>query len=592
MSAARTPTEAVPLQERRRPPSRRKQGKISAALIAVGASVLALAPLVTFAPQAGLHPPVLIVLILLTGAAALYRPVGGANLGLGSLALPPAAWVFGPAVAAWVAALASVTGELLRRAFEAGRSDPLPERRRSIRLGVDAARIGIATLVAGLVLHRAPAQEHTFDGRIVLDATPTALLAGGVAFVLCLFALELGERLLRGVHPGRDLGGFLPSLLVDGLGWLVGGFLIPLVALRGWSTLLPVLAAIGILVVEITLSAYRRADLERRARDLQTLGAAGERMAPIARRRADLAETILGEVRNAIDFSWFHLELPAENRTVRSWRAGPTGSIEEGAPQPSPSPPPLPGIHRRRRWTLIDRELERDGRTVGRLRLWCDPRRLESQQLELLEVLIPQLAATAELNLLDREARLDGLTGIPVRKVLIDGLEHELSHVREHGGSVAVVLCDIDFFKKINDTWGHGVGDRVLVLVAGLIESGLRDDDQCCRYGGEEFALLLPATDGRDALRLAERLRQTVAQTPLVVDGGTIELTLSAGVAAFPELVAGDSDELLAIADDALYAAKERGRNRVLQSLGNGRYRNHRGRTLGAKKKAVVAPQL
>ena len=117
---------------------------------------------------------------------------------------------------------------------------------------------------------------------------------------------------------------------------------------------------------------------------------------------------------------------------------------------------------------------------------------------------------------------------------------------------MAVIMCDIDFFKKVNDTHGHAAGDEALKLVASTLDSERRERDLCCRYGGEEFTVLLEATDGDAALRLAERLRQAVQALRFEFEGRSIPLTLSLGVAAFPELHIKTASELLLLADEAL----------------------------------------
>ena len=154
-----------------------------------------------------------------------------------------------------------------------------------------------------------------------------------------------------------------------------------------------------------------------------------------------------------------------------------------------------------------------------------------------------------------------------------------------------MVLCDIDHFKQVNDTWGHGVGDRALTAVAAALRSRLRATDICCRYGGEEFALLLDGVGVEQALETAERLRRRVETIELDVEGRPIELSISAGVAGFPQLLVADSAELLRLADEALYAAKENGRNRVLLALGRGRFRAPDGEIVG-EERPLEPPRL
>jgi diguanylate cyclase len=149
----------------------------------------------------------------------------------------------------------------------------------------------------------------------------------------------------------------------------------------------------------------------------------------------------------------------------------------------------------------------------------------------------------------------------------------------EDGGAMAVVMCDLDHFKKVNDTFGHGAGDEALIAVAAVLQGDLRETDLCARYGGEEFTLLLPGASGEQALAIAERLRQRVEALDFKVEGTPLPLTISAGIAAFPELHVKTASELLLFADGALYEAKRRGRNRCLLDQGQGRYADPYGRT-------------
>ena len=142
---------------------------------------------------------------------------------------------------------------------------------------------------------------------------------------------------------------------------------------------------------------------------------------------------------------------------------------------------------------------------------------------------------------------------------------------------MAVIMCDLDHFKKINDTYGHAAGDQALMEVAKLLEEHRREGDHCCRYGGEEFAIVLERGEGEVALRVAERLRRAVERCLLLVDGQEIPLRLSLGVASAPELMVRSGKELIELADEALYRAKEAGRNLAVLNLGGGRYRTAAG---------------
>ncbi len=158
-----------------------------------------------------------------------------------------------------------------------------------------------------------------------------------------------------------------------------------------------------------------------------------------------------------------------------------------------------------------------------------------------------------------RQADSDALTGVLNRLGFEAALGKELERSRRYGLPLSVVMLDLDHFKRVNDTWGHGAGDQVLVGVARIVETNVRDSDSVGRLGGEEFMVLAPGTPGRGAIQLAEKLRALVAATPL---GPAGLVTGSFGVA---ELRPGETAEALqARADQALYAAKNGGRNRVI----------------------------
>lgn len=206
-----------------------------------------------------------------------------------------------------------------------------------------------------------------------------------------------------------------------------------------------------------------------------------------------------------------------------------------------------------------------------------DDRRLrsEAQQLELdtttranteLERIIQE--RTHEKQVLNERLWLlsntDQLTGVKNRRYLDQCLAEECSRSEEKKRSVAVVLIDIDFFKRVNDTYGHAAGDACLSEVARrLAASVMRPGDEVARYGGEEFCVVLPEIDAKGALTVAERMRKAIASLPFCYEDCDLDVTISIGVAAIIPGPGRGPDHVLQLADQALYVAKENGRNRV-----------------------------
>ena len=173
---------------------------------------------------------------------------------------------------------------------------------------------------------------------------------------------------------------------------------------------------------------------------------------------------------------------------------------------------------------------------------------------------------------LEREqalARTDGLTGLINRRHFLELAEHECAVARRYGLPLSVMLFDIDGFKKINDSLGHLAGDEILKNVARRAGEQLRSADVLARYGGEEFIVLVPESSSKSATVVAERIREAIAEKDIQTSARTVAVTISAGVAA----IQSNSDTLESLirrADQALYEAKGKGRNRTVVHHGSG----------------------
>lgn len=174
----------------------------------------------------------------------------------------------------------------------------------------------------------------------------------------------------------------------------------------------------------------------------------------------------------------------------------------------------------------------------------------------------PRLIEVSEFERVLARAMRDTLTGVLNRQYFEGALQQQLALAERMGTSLALLFLDVDDFKAINDTYGHLVGDAVLKGVARLVQHSARDSDVVARYGGEEFVVLMPSTDALNATVLAERIRESIAQHESYTDDRTLRITISGGIAAYPDH-ARRADELIYHADSALYRAKGAGKNTI-----------------------------
>lgn len=182
------------------------------------------------------------------------------------------------------------------------------------------------------------------------------------------------------------------------------------------------------------------------------------------------------------------------------------------------------------------------------------------------DLLLIQLEENKNLQIELREQALhDPLTGLYNRRYLREAIELEVKKAQQDQSPLSVIVSDIDHFKSINDSYGHQVGDRFLVEIANLMKSHARSTDFVCRYGGEEFLIVMPKTPAIAAIKRAEEILQKCTDTIVAHEGKNLQVAMSIGVATYPDH-GQEAEELIIKADKALYVSKQNGRNRITLS--------------------------
>jgi diguanylate cyclase (GGDEF)-like protein len=218
---------------------------------------------------------------------------------------------------------------------------------------------------------------------------------------------------------------------------------------------------------------------------------------------------------------------------------------------------------------VLNLPLKAGGESFGVLVLLAEPSvRLAKDQVQTLRAASSHLGLALKNAMLYRQVKVqaarDALTRVGNRRAFDEALLTELHRCQRYDTDLSLLMLDLDHFKTINDTYGHPAGDDVLRAIGRILHSTVRSTDMAARYGGEEFAVLLPHTSEGDAWRLAERIREAVAEERFEAEGAPFSVTASIGVSSLKSGSLAGEDDLLRNADQALYAAKANGRNMVV----------------------------
>ncbi len=209
-------------------------------------------------------------------------------------------------------------------------------------------------------------------------------------------------------------------------------------------------------------------------------------------------------------------------------------------------------------------------RLIGALMVGAKPgdEPYPAEEQDLLTLLAHHIASVFENARLFESATYESLTGLLRREAILEQLDKELERAQRYGRPLTLAMADLDYFKEVNDRYGHLAGDTLLKTISQVAADGLRSTDWIGRYGGEEFLIVLPETDMAGAAAVAEKIRGLVQQTAVPMDDGTLaSVTISIGLASlrddYPRQERLTARDLIAAADRSLYAAKNSGRNRV-----------------------------
>jgi len=407
----------------------------------------------------------------------------------------------------------------------------------------------------------------------VLDVAACAVLVrltGGLRSVL--LPLYLIVVVGAAIHVGARLGALLILLAAISAASLPatdpGGDL--LADLRGrWPAIVSMAALlVPVLISNTLLAAEIRAGERRLEKAVGNLNA----LYRIARELSDtlstdrVIETVVRDVRETFGMARTELFLLAPDgalRPVMRIPAGETGVDPEGLRAFLEAPGPV------QQGPRILLPIRAKGRVLGILLVDQPPpaRPLDPDDLNTMNSLATQAGIAVENARLyeakEQLSRTDGLTQLYNHRFFQERVQEEIKRADRFRQKLSLVMFDVDDFKRINDSHGHQTGDQVLRRVARIVHDCLREVDVPARYGGDEFAIILPDTDLRDGVEVAERLRRAVAKHPILAAGTPIAITISLGVATRLPQSPLSSEEVIKMADQALLEAKRQGRNAV-----------------------------
>ncbi|MFH0902911.1 MAG: sensor domain-containing diguanylate cyclase, partial [Pseudomonadota bacterium] len=409
------------------------------------------------------------------------------------------------------------------------------------------------------------------------------VLAMGMAFLVAHYLIQG----IRFVLVGLDARAFLRNMAVPGI--LAEASLLPLAIVvvllfepdrpLGLVLLSTIYLLINLVFNQLSSTSIslrkRVAELETLNRTAHTLGSALD--------RSDLVESIAKETLSAIpEAEVLALSYQEEDYFVVDYYDKERGEYQRAR---APAQEGASALVVKSRETLYVSDMRRsdcgtggdsgirswlgvpvniDGDVIGVLSVQSrEQDAFDRDQKRLLEAIGAQAAVAIQNAKLYELATVDGLTGLYVRRHFDARLKEEIERSRRFKSTFSLILFDIDDFKKLNDNYGHQIGDRVLRDIAKTVRSCMRGVDIPARYGGEEFAFILPRTRIVDAHAVAERVRQDVADARIANDGKLLKVTASLGVACHIGGSQGDASTLMRQADVAMYRAKALGKNRV-----------------------------